>query len=317
MKALDVQRQSASPAKRRLSAFIVLSAALHGLLFVGLVSSARWLDKPKPYQPTPYSVSLVDAPLTLRQPPRSVQEKAPIKQSKPSAQQRSSGQAKTTPKAAPHKPPTKLPKVMVAPQKKTSKVAPTPPLPKTAKTKQTPKKKPKPVTSTTKQQTAAKQSTVTPNPQKKAPTSRQSQTQAAKTVTTTEQAQQRIAEQRLAALRSRYGRDGDGELDANATESLRQVRLRAYQARVREQIIAAWILPMPQDVVRDLQATALLTVDRDGRMTQIEILETSGNPLFDDSLLRAIRRAEPLPVLPEDYHGAFLEVELRFRPGEA
>jgi TonB family protein len=50
-------------------------------------------------------------------------------------------------------------------------------------------------------------------------------------------------------------------------------------------------------------------------VTRLELLQASGNPLFDDSLLRAIKQAEPLPVLPEDYGGKILEVELRFSAG--
>jgi TolA protein len=136
-----------------------------------------------------------------------------------------------------------------------------------------------------------------------------------------EQAQQRAAEQRLSALRAKYGADGTsgtaaetGGTTAGLTDALSQVRLRAYQQQVREQIIAAWILPLPRDQARSLQATALFTVDRGGRITRLRLLEPSGNTLFDESLLRAIQLAAPLPMLPEDYGGTFLDIEIRFRP---
>jgi TonB family protein len=93
--------------------------------------------------------------------------------------------------------------------------------------------------------------------------------------------------------------------------------LRAYQELVRERIIDAWILPLPREEARNLQAVALLSVNRDGRIVRLELLKTSGNSLFDESLLRAIRQAAPLPALPEDYDGEFLEVEMRFKPGDA
>lgn len=136
-------------------------------------------------------------------------------------------------------------------------------------------------------------------------------------MTKTDQARQQAAEQRLTALRSRYGRYGESTTGTETTESLQHVRLRAYQELVREQIVNAWVLPLLQDAARNLQATALLTIDRTGHITQLEILETSNNPLFDESLIRAIRQAAPLPALPEDYHGAYLELELHFKPDAA
>jgi colicin import membrane protein len=93
--------------------------------------------------------------------------------------------------------------------------------------------------------------------------------------------------------------------------------MQAYQERVREKIIDAWILPLPQTAAQQLQATALLTIDREGRVEHFKLLQSSGNPLFDASLGRAIKQASPLPPLPEDYSGQFLEVEMRFRPRDS
>jgi TonB family protein len=98
---------------------------------------------------------------------------------------------------------------------------------------------------------------------------------------------------------------------------MQRIRLQLYQERIRLQIIDAWILPMPQEEARRLQATALLTVSRAGEIAHLKLLQPSGNSLFDESLLRAIKHASPLPPLPEDYQGAFLEVEMRFRPHES
>jgi TonB family protein len=66
-----------------------------------------------------------------------------------------------------------------------------------------------------------------------------------------------------------------------------------------------------------LQATVFFRVARDGRVEQLHLVQASGNPLFDASLIRAIKRASPLPVLPTDYPGEMLEVEMRFRARES
>jgi TonB family protein len=73
----------------------------------------------------------------------------------------------------------------------------------------------------------------------------------------------------------------------------------------------AWSVP-PQS--KGLQAVVFLTIDRAGRIEQLRFVQRSGNALFDESLQRAIKHAEPLPPLPADYAGPSLEAELRFRP---
>jgi colicin import membrane protein len=142
-----------------------------------------------------------------------------------------------------------------------------------------------------------------------------------------QQAQQQAVEQRLAALRSRYGSGGTGGGAGSGGPGgsgpgggvdglgggISRVRLQAYQDRVREKVAEAWILPMPREEARKLQATAFLMVSREGQVARLQIIQTSGNPLFDDSLMRAIKQASPLPPLPEDYQGTFLEIEMRFR----
>ena len=95
------------------------------------------------------------------------------------------------------------------------------------------------------------------------------------------------------------------------TGGLAGIRLRSYQERVREKITTAWTVP-PQS--QGLQAVVFLVITRSGQVDQLRLLQHSGNPLFDESLQRAIKQAQPLPALPDDYSGSFLEVELRFRP---
>ena len=98
---------------------------------------------------------------------------------------------------------------------------------------------------------------------------------------------------------------------------LLQVRLAAYQERLRAEIIDAWVLPLPPEKSRELQATAFFRVTRDGRVEQLSLVQASGNTLFDASLMRAIKRASPLPHLPVDYPADVLEVEMRFRARES
>jgi TonB family protein len=98
---------------------------------------------------------------------------------------------------------------------------------------------------------------------------------------------------------------------------MQTIRLQAYQERIRELIIDAWILPLSEGTARTLQATALLTINRQGEVMRFELLQPSGNKQFDESLLRAMKKASPLPALPEDFSGPLLEVEIHFQPRDS
>lgn len=121
------------------------------------------------------------------------------------------------------------------------------------------------------------------------------------------------AAQRIAALREQMAAGSSAGAGAGAVTGLSQIRLSVYQERVRTEIIDAWILPLAPGQRRDLQATAFFRVLRDGQVEQLKLVQASGNPLFDTSLMRAIQSASPLPSLPADFAGEVLEVEMRFR----
>jgi TonB family protein len=129
----------------------------------------------------------------------------------------------------------------------------------------------------------------------------------------TQARQRQAASERVAALRDQLEQHEAVGATAVTAAGVQHVRLMAYQDRVRGKIIEAWILPLSAEQTRDLQATAQFQVTRHGHVEQLELVKPSGNTLFDTSLLRAIRRASPLPTLPEEYPLDVLEVEMRFR----
>jgi TonB family protein len=125
-------------------------------------------------------------------------------------------------------------------------------------------------------------------------------------------AQQEAAARRVATLRERLTQAAAPASTTEMATSMQRIRLQWYQERIRERIIAAWILPLPRGDTHDLQATALMRVGRDGQVEHLQLVRPSGNPLFDESLLGAIKHAAPWPELPADYAGEFLEVEMHF-----
>jgi protein TonB len=63
----------------------------------------------------------------------------------------------------------------------------------------------------------------------------------------------------------------------------------------------------------DVQAAVFFRIRRDGQITDLRIVESSGFNVFDLAGLRAVRQASPLPRLPVSYPQSSLAVKLILR----
>jgi protein TonB len=67
--------------------------------------------------------------------------------------------------------------------------------------------------------------------------------------------------------------------------------------------------------MRRLEGTATLrfVMNREGRVLSFEVVGSSGHDMLDSEVREMIRRAQPLPALPEDMDRERLELELPVR----
>ena len=66
----------------------------------------------------------------------------------------------------------------------------------------------------------------------------------------------------------------------------------------------------------DLEVTVRFGIRENGEVIRLRVVDASGDPSYDDSVIRAVRRASPLPPTPDSYRKDFMDVELTFRPGD-
>lgn len=93
-------------------------------------------------------------------------------------------------------------------------------------------------------------------------------------------------------------------------------QMRAYYAMVWSQIRGKWALP--QGILRGevLETVIDVTILRNGTVTEVNFEKRSGNSYFDESAMKAIRKASPLPPLPAWIGGNSLGVGIRFHSSE-
>lgn len=60
------------------------------------------------------------------------------------------------------------------------------------------------------------------------------------------------------------------------------------------------------------QPEVIFEIGRDGRLRRLGVSRSSGNPLYDQVALRAVREADPFPPLPEGFEKGSLTVGLQF-----
>jgi TonB family protein len=93
-------------------------------------------------------------------------------------------------------------------------------------------------------------------------------------------------------------------------------KINAYYAMIWSRIKRGWALPqgiLPGDV---LETVIDVTILRSGAVTEVNFEKRSGNRFFDESVLKAIRKASPFPPLPAWFGEASLDVGIRFHSSE-
>jgi TonB family protein len=126
---------------------------------------------------------------------------------------------------------------------------------------------------------------------------------------------ERVAHRIEAPPPARSGARGAAGGGGGAQGSVRlSPELSDYFRRLEESVRNSWILPAA--LARDagkLVVELRIVIEKDGRVSAQRIERGSGNSYFDDSVLRAIRKASPLPVPPEQLRGGEDHYEVGFR----
>jgi colicin import membrane protein len=91
--------------------------------------------------------------------------------------------------------------------------------------------------------------------------------------------------------------------------------IQLYQLQIETAIKDNWSYPVALINAREgkaPEAVILLTLRSDGKILKAEFKKRSLDPLFNDSVLKALERSDPLPKFPPGYKKSSDDVEIRF-----
>lgn len=100
-----------------------------------------------------------------------------------------------------------------------------------------------------------------------------------------------------------------GEADLNGA-------MRNYYAVIWSRIKGSWTIPQGLLPAENIEAVVHAKILRDGTIANVGLEKRSGNRYFDDSALRTVKKANPLPALPDELRENSIEIGIRFHSAE-
>jgi len=92
-------------------------------------------------------------------------------------------------------------------------------------------------------------------------------------------------------------------------------RLSDYYSEIWAKIKKEWTLPgdLPKGKT-SLETVIVIVLERNGKVQKSSFEKRSGNAHYDQSAMRAIKKAEPLPPIPKEFSDETFEIGIRFHP---
>jgi TonB family protein len=87
-----------------------------------------------------------------------------------------------------------------------------------------------------------------------------------------------------------------------------------YHIDVLNAVNKSWRIPKELSSKKDLQTLVTIKIRKDGTIVDLSVDKGSGDKAYDESIIRAVRAAEPLPAIPAALNTDFVELGFRFRP---
>ncbi len=106
-----------------------------------------------------------------------------------------------------------------------------------------------------------------------------------------------------------------GGRDSGVGDAPTGLAMNMYKVAVKEKIKGNWTYPMAlggSENRQNLEAVVVVRAEKNGAIMKFWFMKKSSNAMFDQSVLRAIERSDPLPPFPGSFRKTFEELEINF-----
>jgi TonB family protein len=108
-----------------------------------------------------------------------------------------------------------------------------------------------------------------------------------------------------------YGQSGSGQVGIGPNSPLGS-RLGWYAELIRERIAQNWHTNGLDASSQRAAAIISFTILRDGTVRNPQVVQSSGNPNIDNTALRAVYEANPMPALPPQITDSYISAQFTF-----
>lgn len=119
--------------------------------------------------------------------------------------------------------------------------------------------------------------------------------------------------QAISKLQTRLKRGGGKEPKGDYAD--KGISIRIYQMEVERKIKSNWsyaVALLGPESRKALEAIVVVKVKSNGKILKFWVKERSSNVMFDQSVIKAVERSDPLPPFPEGYRRTHDEIEINF-----
>ncbi len=113
----------------------------------------------------------------------------------------------------------------------------------------------------------------------------------------------------MLAMQSRVGTSA-----VNVTDQSFGARFGYYVRQMNQRISQQWITATLDPGAQGRRVYMTFRIDRGGQISEVRIVQASGDRTLDSSAVRTLERIDTLAPLPEDYNGSYITVQYYFEP---
>jgi colicin import membrane protein len=117
--------------------------------------------------------------------------------------------------------------------------------------------------------------------------------------------------QAMSQLQNKAG-GGASKSESSGTGAIDSLAMTIYKQSVKSHIQDNWTYPVAMQNRKDLEVTVSLKIREDGNIMKYEFVKKSGDSNFDQSVLKAIEKSNPIPSFPEGYVKTYDDFEFKF-----